>query len=368
VDRKDPLSGAGARLRAALPAGLKKAVRRFAGAAARMSGLGVPTYDRQLAEEIARFESTVEVHNLPEMFHYWSHHLIRPKLESVGFSNPDAFFTRFLEQAYHQRGSGTRRFVSIGAGNCDTEVRVASALRARGLEDFVIECVEINPAMLNRGLEAASSAGVGAQVRAVAADFNRWEPEGPCDAVIANQSLHHVTNLEGLFEAVARSIDGRGLFAVSDMIGRNGHLRWPEALAIVREFWAELPARYRFNLQLHRQEDTFLDWDCSTEGFEGVRAQDILPLMLERFSFDLFAAYGNVIDPFVDRSFGHHFDYHVEWDRAFIHRVHERDEAEILCGAITPTHLFAVLGAGRPGEGICMRGLKPEGCVRRERR
>lgn len=354
-------------VRRVLPAGVRKAIRRLAAPSAGSPAApapAAPAYDRQLAQEIARFEADVNVHDLPPIFHYWSNRYLRPKLESLGFSHPDAFFTRFLERAYHQAAGGTRRFVSVGAGNCDTEVRIAAALRERGLDDFVIECVEINPAMLARGAEDAARSGVARQIRTVEGDFNRWSASGRCDAVMANQSLHHVTNLEGLFDAVGRAIEGRGLFAVSDMIGRNGHQRWPEALAIVREFWAELPERYRYNLQLRRQEDTFLDWDCSTEGFEGIRSQDILPLMNQRFAFDLFAPYANVIDPFVDRGFGHHFDATADWDRAFIDRVHARDEAEIRRGAIKPTHLIAVLGAGRAGERICLDGLTPEACVR----
>ena len=45
------------------------------------------------------------------------------------------------------------------------------------------------------------------------------------DAVIANQSLHHVTNLEGLFDAIRHSLHPTGVFVTSDMIGRNGHDR-----------------------------------------------------------------------------------------------------------------------------------------------
>ncbi len=132
----------------------------------------------------------------------------------------------------------------------------------------------------------------------------------------------------------------------------------------MREFWRELPARYRYNLQLKRQEDEFLDWDCAQEGFEGVRAQDILPLLVERFGFDLFAPFANVIDPFIDRGFGHHFDAKADWDRAFIDRVHARDEMEIRRGAIKPTHLFAILCVGREGAGVRLDGLEPRACIR----
>jgi len=34
-------------------------------------------------------------------------------------------------------------------------------------------------------------------------------------------------------------------------------------------------------------------WDCSKQGFEGIRAQDILPLLVKKFSFRSFLGFGN---------------------------------------------------------------------------
>jgi phosphotriesterase-related protein len=132
----------------------------------------------------------------------------------------------------------------------------------------------------------------------------------------------------------------------------------------VREFWTELPAAYRYNLQLHRRERTFKDWDCSVEGFEGIRAQDILPLLMARFGFEAFLPFANLIDPFIDRGIGHNFDPANPEDTAFIDRVHARDEAEIRAGRIKPTHLMAVLTTDRSVRGQCRDGLTPEHCVR----
>ena len=163
------------------------------------------------------------------------------------------------------------------------------------------------------------------------------------DAVIANQSLHHVVNLEGLFDQVKRSLRPGGQFLISDMIGRNGHQRWPEALAVIHEFWRELPPSYRFNRLVGYYEELYQSWDCSTQGFEGVRSQDILPLLLDRFHFRLFVGYGNAIDPFIDRVFGCHFDPAAEWDRSFIDQVHRRDDEELIAGHLKPTHMIAVV-------------------------
>lgn len=321
-------------------------------------------YEGQVQEEVSRFAEDENVHDLPGIFHYWSNTYLRPRLETFGFGYPEDFFARQIAKQAEALGRPVT-VISIGAGNADTEVAIAKLLVERGVTGFTISCLDITQAMLDRGRKLADAEGLGEHFRFVHADFNHWEPDESYDVVMANQSLHHVTNLEGLFDSIHRAIGPTGVFVTSDMIGRNGHLRSPEALAIVREFWRELPVSYRYNVQLHRKESMFKDWDCSIEGFEGIRSQDILPLAVEKFGFDFFFAYGNVIDPFIDRSFGPHFNPDVEWDRAFIDRVHARDEAELLAGVIKPTHMMAVMRQDRSVTPDTWLHLTPDFCVRR---
>ena len=319
---------------------------------------------QRLENEQSHFAACENVHNLPEIFHYWSNKYLRPEIEKCGFSNPDEFFAMQLERSFAGDKLAQRRFTSIGAGNCDTEVRLAGMLKARGYENFVIECVDINKTMLSRGAALAAENGVAKNISIQLGDFNLWRPTGSYHAVIANQSLHHVAELEHLFDAVKVALHEDGIFATSDMIGRNGHQRWPEALVIVNEFWKELPVEKRFNLQLNRQETEFLDWDCSVAGFEGIRSQDILAQLISRFEFQFFYAFGNIVDPFIDRSFGHHLDANSDEDRRFIDRIHARDQAELDVGNITPTHMFAVLKNGTPGLCTFALGRRPSECIR----
>lgn len=243
-------------------------------------------YVAKIKQEQQNYADMVNVHDLPEIFHYWSNKYLLPMCQVFGFSHPDEHFANHLERAMPV--SGAARFVSVGAGNCDTEVRIAAMLKTRGHSRFTIECLDINEDMLARGRQMAVEQGLDKQVIPKVADFNRWRPVGSFHAVMASQSLHHVMDLEHLFDAIATAIGPTGSFVISDVIGRNGHQRWPEALEVVREFWKELPASHRRNLQLSRDEPEFLDWDCSTSGFEGIRAQDILPLLVERFQFHTF--------------------------------------------------------------------------------
>lgn len=298
--------------------------------------------DRRKTEE--RFFSACEsVHVLPPIFHYWSDKYIRPKLRAIGFDGVKEFFRDSLLRQLNGSNEGTARFLSVGSGNCELEIQLAVELTTAAGRAFTIDCLELSQTALDRAMHGARNAGVSDHLRMVCADINEWKPTGSYNAVMAVESLHHIVNLEGLFAAIEKSLTPSGVFVIADTIGRNGHLRWPEALAIVHEFWPRLPPSYRFNQQLKRYEEWYLDWDCSQEGFEGVRAQDILPLLGEMFDFEHFIPYGNVIDPFVDRAFGHNFDASASWDRELIDEIHARDEAALASGRLSPTHMFGIL-------------------------
>ena len=321
-------------------------------------------YAARLAAETGRYQDCVNVHNLPDIFHYWSNRHVRPKLEALGFTTPNDLFRKYVAEHCGRRSNGTTRFASIGSGNCDLEISLAAHLRSTGQSGFVIDCLDMNSAMLERGRTAAEKGGLSGYINFVPVDLNEWMPAHEYDAILANQFLHHVVKLEDLFTKVKQALKPDASFIVSDMIGRNGHQRWPEALDAIREFWRKLPPSYRFNHSLQRYEELFEDWDCSTEGFEGIRSQDILPLLLEYFQFKLFFGFANVIDPFVDRAFGHNFDATASWDRSFIDDVHQHDEAQIISGRIKPTHMLAVLGKNPVQPMIFHEPLTPRFCLR----
>ncbi|MDP2395082.1 MAG: glycosyltransferase [Methylococcaceae bacterium] len=299
-------------------------------------------YQKKIQQELAIYEKQVNVHDLPDIYHYWSNKYLAPIFKDAGFSTIAQFFSSNLFEAKNRTGSAIATFISVGAGNCDLEVSVAKNLVNSGFNDFILECLEINPVMLDRGKEIAKENGVLDNMSFVEADFNTWVARKKYDGVIANQSLHHVTRLEHLFDQISNALHANGSFIISDMIGRNGHQRWPESLKIVNKFWKELPESYKFNVLLNRLEKKYDNWDCSKEGFEGVRAQDVLPLLLQRFQCEKFIGFGSAIDIFVDRCFGHNFNRESEWDRDFIDRVHTEDEAGLANGTLTPTHMMAI--------------------------
>jgi len=194
---------------------------------------------------------------------------------------------------------------------------------------------------------------------------NRGAIEGPVDGFIAHHSLHHIVELERLFDLIEQSISPDGHFISCDMIGRNGHMRWPETLRDVEAIWANLPDVKKYNWQHRQTHHQFLNWDCSNEGFEGIRAQDIMPLLVRRFSFDAFFACGGIIDPFVDRGYGPNFDVENVLDRDFIDLVARANDAMLGSGQIKPTIMFANMVKKKSVDAPRIVGHRtPEFCVR----
>ena len=319
-------------------------------------------YAERLAQERERFDAEINVHDLPDIFHYWSNKYLRPLLNSFGYDNIEDFFA--CELASLAVDGRALAIASVGSGDCATEVEVARRLREKGVVEFQFTCMDISGEALRRGQEIAAAVGMAGHFRFLPHDFNTGIQGEGWDAVMANQSLHHVLQLETLFDSIRDRLADHGCLLTSDMIGRNGHQRWPEARALVDEVWPWLPPAYRFNRQLDRREDEFLDWDCAQEGFEGVRAQDILPLLLERFAPAVFLAWGNIIDVFIDRGFGHGFHRKTEWDLHFIDRTHALDDAAIMAGHIKPTHVLARFQKAPVVRCVHRQGLSPADCVR----
>ncbi|MCH8818817.1 MAG: methyltransferase domain-containing protein [Acidobacteria bacterium] len=326
-------------------------------------------YQERVQQEIEAYKNNTDVHNLPDIFHYLSNKYWRPKFEALGIRGINEFFSDKIYSVW-QRKKSPVTVCSIGAGNCDIEIAIGEDVKQRGA-DFIFTCIDINKNMLERGRQLAQEKELRQCFKFSETDINFWEVE-PCsfDIFIANQTLHHFVELEILFDKILLGLRDDGYFLTMDIIGRNGHMRWPEALRIVQQIWSFLPDQYKYNHQLKRFEEMYENWDCSAEGFEGIRAQDILPLLIEKFDFELFLAFGNVVDVFVDRGFGHNYQRDSEQDRTIIDLIATLDEHLIESGLIKPCHMVASLQKKGTlqktnNELKCFQHLTPQFCLRK---
>ena len=325
------------------------------------------SYAQKVAEQIEQYADTAVLKGLPEIYKYWSQTYLRPALEEVfGSGNIYQIYAEEIAGAIERTGNG--RILSIGSGDCNHEVEVAKALTDRGLGGrFTLVCTELSELRLQRGRELARRENVLDSLEFRVVDVNDWSHSERYGFVFAQHTLHHIVELERLFDQVDVVLEPDGTFFTIDMIGRNGHMRWPEVLDWVNLIWRYMPERYRFNHQFEARHDEYLNWDCSVSGFEGIRAEDILPLLVERFDFARFHACGGVEEVFVDRGYGHNLSIDRDEDRRFIDMVHALNEWLLDNGRIKPTMVFASMrrkGLSPPPVTRTFRNRLPADAVR----
>jgi SAM-dependent methyltransferase len=322
------------------------------------------SYEAKVEQELRTYRDVANVHELPAIFHYWANKYLRPKLELLGFTSPDDFYIQYITRIAQSNASQPCKILSLGAGNCDTEVHLSELLRNAGIGNFIFHCLEINPQMLARGRRLARERKFLSHFAFIETDINSWDAKISYDIVIANQSLHHIVELELVFDKIRGCLRDSGFFLTNDMIGRNGHLRWPEALELVQACWTLLDEKHKWNHALKRHEATYENWDCSLEGFEGIRSQDILPLLTKHFQFDCFIGFSNAINVFVDRAFGHNFDVSSERDCYFIDFVSHLDDYFIEAGKLKPTQMIAAMRKTGQSPARVYKHLTPAFCIR----
>lgn len=324
------------------------------------------SYEIRLVEQMNQYESGDQIHDLPDIFHVWSEKHLQPKMNKVlGCSKVVDFYVNSIVDVFSSTNA-PRSLISIGSGDCALEISIATDLISKGYCDFAIDCLEVSDNLISTGRSRIEHLGLSKYFNLMTVDINKWNPspEKKYGIAIANHSLHHIIELESLFESIFNLLDYRGSFLTNDMIGRNGHMRWPEVLEFVDALWRLLGPEKKFNHQLKQQHDTYVNFDCSNHGFEGIRSQDILSILIRKFYFSKFLAFGGLTEVFFDRGYGNNFSKNSELDLAFMDLVELLNERLIDGGLIKPTMMFAELK-----KTACVtsfyRNWHPEFCLRK---
>ncbi|MCT7964991.1 tetratricopeptide repeat protein [Laspinema sp. D1] len=297
-------------------------------------------YEKQLKQEIYRYNNVENIHDLPRAFHYISNKYLTQIVANItGFYNFKDFFASEIKK-YATQTESTLRIASIGSGNCNEELDLCQRVELGS--KVVFDCYEINPTLLKMGKEKAYSLGI--EMNFFQQDFNKIAFYKQYDGFFANHSLHHVVELEKLFQAIQGSGKPGYFFLVNDMIGRNGHMSWPNAQSFLESFWSSLPKRLKWNAFFNKFDGKIPNFDCSQEGFEGIRAQDILRLLNEYFKFEYFVPFFSVINRIIDRTYGHNFkvdEYDPCNDIPLLEYLWYMDEHFLSAKYLPPTQIIA---------------------------
>jgi hypothetical protein len=92
------------------------------------------SYMKRIKEERKFFGDKTEVHELPPIFHYFSHTYLKPILEENGYQDVVDFFVQNIFKLNRKRPEV--KIISYGCGNGEMELEIAKKLKIIGLHSF----------------------------------------------------------------------------------------------------------------------------------------------------------------------------------------------------------------------------------------
>jgi SAM-dependent methyltransferase len=185
----------------------------------------------------------------------------------------DSQFSDIAVYAERQYASLDRplRILSLGSGYCGHELAMAQRLQCA----YEITCTDINETLFTEARNRAKAAGLNMRFQLEDLNFIRIAP-GQYDMIFAHAVLHHVINLEVLFDQIARGLTKGGILHLVEVIGQNRRLLWEENERFVNLLLDALPDEITGGAKVQVSYEH--------EGMEGVRQEEILPILRDRFA------------------------------------------------------------------------------------
>ena len=297
-------------------------------------------YEDMIKKEISNYQEITEVHELPSSYHYVSNKYITKLLEDeLGVKNFEDLLFKQIVEIKKIKKEEQIHILSLGSGNCDFELNFA---KDRDIK-CIFHCFEISPFMLKRGDERARKLNLSTHFNFIESDVNKLNLDRKYDIIAVNHALHHFVELEHIFKEISNSMEDHSVFVTNDMIGRNGHMFWEPTLDLTNRIWAILPKELKYNHQHKKYYPERIQWDCSNDDLEGIRAQDILPLLDQHFNFTVFGTFFSLVNRFIDRDFGPNFDPSNKLHTSILDMIWELDDFCLRNKILKPTQMIAAM-------------------------
>lgn len=265
-----------------------------------------------------------------DAYHY-AHHLLTRQLRAV----PPDFHGRLREMAERKR-DGPLRVLSLCCGAARIEASFASALGKHAHWTLM----DLNEGLLR---SAAAAFPEGQSIDLIAGNLNSIADYGErYDVILCVSGLHHIVELERVIGFIRDALVDDGEFwSIGEAIGRNGNRLWGRDHTVANAFFRQLPDRLRRNRHTSVVDESLPDIDYSTGTFEGIRSQDIEPLLSRHLQpVDLYRR-NCFLWRLVDLSYADNYDMHDPADLQWLRRAVQAELAHFHDGG-RPTELHGV--------------------------
>lgn len=231
------------------------------------------------------------------------------------------------------------RIASLCCGSGRTE-----RMLIRGIEDRIsITMIDINQGLLDQASELLSEVS---HVDTICSDVNEFDlPENEYDVVMCVSALHHVIELESLVDEVANGLVVNGEFwSIAEYVGRTGARLWPESYDAADAIFSELPEKFRENHAAGEKviDDHLRNVNCALNTFEGVRSEDIMPILESRLKAEQVDRWSTIIWRVLGPAYVPNYDVEKVVDRALVEFIAHRDVEFQKSGTLLPVAMKGI--------------------------
>lgn len=264
----------------------------------------------------------------------WTHSAtVRRYLHFLVSGTPDCDWPTWVR--HHHLPEKVDRVLVLGAGSGWLERALA---RKRGIGSIV--ACDFAKDTVAQAERAAREEGLDQIRYAVCNLESEALPEGPFDAVFANDVLHHITDLEGLYRRIRSVLIPGGKLLFNEYVGPNRFQYSDERMAIINRYFRLIPDDLRFNpywgglfWNRWRTDPAKLAQDDPTEA---VRSEDVLPVARRFFETEKEYSYGGgLLNPLLYEIVGN-FDEQRQYDARLLQMLCDAEDRLTRSGAIQP--------------------------------
>ncbi len=304
----------------------------------------------------------------PTIFRWWRDNQIATRIPSPDINSFDDLLVDTIARECAERSDQTISVWSLCGADPELELRIATALVANGHSNFAIDCYDDRASWHEIRADLAEASDLADKIDSLPASVASLKEDQQYDVFIANGSMASVADLPALFEWLQKVWKEDSVMVLGEVLGTSATATAPENIETIDRIWNVMSDRYMHNHLTGEEQATYAAPDSPSDarGIGGPLspgATSLLPLLLDSFCFEVFAAFGNLINAFVGAEIGPNFDPRVESDCSFIERFAKLDEAQIDAGAIHPVHMAAVLRTSSAAEAIMLENRAPERCL-----
>lgn len=225
------------------------------------------------------------------------------------------------------------QILSLGCGYGGVEISVAKDLKL----PFQILGIDLNEKILEMAKEESSKHRL--PIKFQQGDLNFLDLSNQkFDVVMAHASLHHLLNLEHIFNEVHKSLKDDGLLIIQDVIGKTQVLFWKENVDFAIKLVKELPALLNADITL----PPYIEPNIQA-GMEGIRQEEIEEQIDLLFSPVKKYYYGSFMRLICTHPIlGKRLDPSNSECRKILDALCKLDLEQIERGALKPTEILAV--------------------------